>query len=134
MHNTNASTKKEPGQNKEDLEKRQQTISIIYYIYVEEISSQALNIQWVMVFYEAAGKDERAILYSMLFNIHLLPLPTPEAMHADVKWTFRSSPFAMTYWLMFFIVMGFNPIFFSLMSFKGKGNSERSSFKQIFKI
>lgn len=38
-----------------------------------------------MVFYEAVGKDEGAIFYSMLFNIRLLPLPTPEAMHGEVK-------------------------------------------------
>lgn len=38
-----------------------------------------------MVLYEAVGKDEGAIFCSMQFNICLLPLPTPAAMHAEVK-------------------------------------------------
>lgn len=77
-----------------------------YTIYVGQKNSQALNIQWVMVFYEAVGKDEGTIFYSMLFNIRLLP-PTPEAMHAEVKWTFLSSPSTMTYWLKSFYCNGF---------------------------
>lgn len=53
--------------------------------YVAEIYNEALKIRGVIVFYEAVGKDEGAISYSTLSNICLLPLPTPEAVHAEVK-------------------------------------------------
>lgn len=81
-----------------------------YTMYVGEIYSEALNTEWVMVFYEAAGKDEGG---HFLFHAIQYTLITSAYTWSYACWSEIFSHLLLQ-WLIdwsLFIVMGFNTIF-----------------------